>query len=235
MDKKDNFVLSRARRLNRWAWYLAGLILAINWGALAAGIFFHPHLIQTSAQRYEQMQQEVDKAAPSLADRIKPLQEKNLFAPRPPKPTVPQATQILGDAAFFTDKWVKVGEEIKGAKVIAVDSASVTLLWEGKEVKQYPFKIKSEGGGPAAPQGGRMGRSGPNGGGRPAMRPSPEGFGDFGGRPPWAMSSEERSQMRQRFEQMSPQEREAFRNEIRRRFEESGFGGPGRRSGDRNR
>ena len=67
------------------------------------------------------------------------------------------------------------------------------------------------------------------------MRPSPEGFGDFGGRPPWAMSSEERSQMRQRFEQMSPQEREAFRNEIRRRFEESGFGGPGRRSGDRNR
>jgi uncharacterized membrane protein YgcG len=231
MDKNENLVINRVRRWRRWVWYLVGLILVINWGGLAAGMIFRPRLIQTSAQRYEQMRQEASKAAPSAADRIKLLQEKNLFAPKPPKPTAPQATQILGDAAFFGDKWVKVGEEINGAKVVAIDSTSVTLLWEEKEVKQYPFETKPEGGGPGGPQGARPGRPGSNGGQRPAMRPSPEGFGDFGGRPPWAMSPEERSQMRQRFEQMSPEEREAFRNEMRRRFEEGGFGGRGRRGG----
>jgi hypothetical protein len=44
------------------------------------------------------------------------------------------------------------------------------------------------------------------------------------------MSPEEREQMRQRFEQMTPEEREAFRNEMRRRFEQGGFG-RGRRGG----
>lgn len=233
MNKKENLMVLRVRRWRRWSWYLAGLILVINWGTLAAGMIFHPRLIQTSAQRYEQLEKEVREAVPAVADRIKPLQDKNPFAPKPPKPTAPQATQILGDAAFFQDKWVRVGEEINGAKVVAVDSISVTLLWEEKEIKQYPFERKPEEGGPGGPNGGRPSRPAPDSGQRPASRPSPEGFGDFGGRPPWAMSPEERSQMRQRFEQMTPEEREAFRSEMRQRFEEGGFGRGRRGGGDR--
>lgn len=231
MNEKGNQVAIRVRRCRRWVWYAVTAVLLINWCSLAGGMIFYPRSLQSAAQRYEAMQEEVKQAASSVQEKIKPLQEKNLFVPKPPKPTAPQCSQILGDAAFFQDKWVKVGEEINGAKVVAIDSTSVTLLWEEKEVKQYPFQQQPPGGGPE----GRNGRRDRMDSGRqPSSGPSPEGsrpMGDFSGRPAWMMSPDERDQMRQRFMNMSPEEREAFRNEMRQRMQEGGFSG--RRGGGR--
>lgn len=223
--------LASSMKMLRWAgWACAALIVVSAWVQAAGQIFLNPYRMETSAERFEKLQKEARDAAPAFAARLKPLQERNLFAPKIiPQP--PQATQILGNAAFFHDRWVQVGEEINGAKVIAIDSTSVTLLWEGKEIKQYPFDIRAQGQDtPRGPNGSRPGRTSPEGAARPALRPIPEGFGGFSGRAPWMMSPEEREQMRQRFEQMTPEEREALRNEMRRRFEESGFG-RGRRGG----
>jgi len=231
-QQKEPKLLTSMKMLRRAGWACAGLILLGTWVKAAGEILLNPHRMETAAKRFETLQKEARAASSSQSARLKPLQERNLFAPKIiPQP--PQATQLLGNAAFFGDRWVQVGEEINGAKVIAIDSTSVTLLWEGKEIKQYPFEYRPEGQQgqpPRGPNGSRLNRSGPESGSRPSARMAPEGFGGFSGRPPWMMSPEEREQMRQRFEQMTPEEREALRNEMRRRFEESGFG-RGRRGG----
>ncbi|HRU14403.1 MAG TPA: hypothetical protein P5017_01610 [Anaerohalosphaeraceae bacterium] len=230
MKSKDNKLALRMQQLRRLIWVFAGLILLVSWVRAAGEILLNPGRMETAAERYESLQKEALSAAPDLSKRLKPLQERNLFVPKIiPQP--PQATQILGDAAFFQDRWVRLGEEIGGAKVVAIDSTSVTLLWEGKEIKQYPFDYKPQGQNqrPTGPDNGQQSRSRTDSG-RASSRPSPEGITGFGGRAPWAMSPEERDQLRQRFEQMTPEERQALRSEMRRRFEEGGFG-RGRRGG----
>ncbi len=219
------------KMVRRAGWACAGLILLGTWVKAAGEIFLNPYRMETAAERFESLQKEALAAPPAVTNRLKPLQERNLFAPKIiPQP--PQATQILGNAAFFGDRWVRLGEEINGAKLIAIDSTSVTLLWEGKEIKQYPFEYRPEGQGqpPRGPGGSRQAGPASAGSARTSGRPSSEGFGNFSGRAPWMMSPEEREQMRQRFEQMTPEEREALRNEMRRRFEEGSFG-RGRRGG----
>ncbi len=230
MKSKNDKLALRMRQLRRLIWAFAALILLVSWVRAAGEILFNPGRMETAAERYESLQKEALSAAPDLNKRLRPLQERNLFVPKIiPQP--PQATQILGDAAFFQDRWVRLGEEIGGAKVVAIDSTSVTLLWEGKEIKQHPFEYKPEGQNHEQPgrQNGQQNRSRTDSG-RASSRPSPEGFTGFGGRAPWAMSPEERDQLRQRFEQMTPEERQALRSEMRRQFEESGFG-RGRRGG----
>lgn len=235
MDVKNDTFVNRIRRTGRWVWYAVGAVLLANWVALAGEMIFYPQTVQTAAVRYEAMREEIAKAAPPVEERIKPLQEKNPFFPNPPRPGPPQCTQILGDAAFFRDRWVKVGEEINGAKVVAIDSTSVTILWEEKEIKQYPFQAQGADSGPRNSRSGRRrerpevpSTATPTAGTSPQR---PQGLGDFGGRPPWMLSPEERDQMRQRFMNMTPEEREALRNEMRRRFQEGGFGGRGGRGG----
>lgn len=180
-----------------------------------------------------------DKADPNLvkknldgfkkiADAIK---KKNLFfEPPAPRHPVSAVLGIMGEEALINDNWYKAGDKIGDAKVIAVEPTQVKIEWNGKET--YFAPIASAGG--ASASSGREGRSR----GGESREPRPEraemsGPGlERGGRG-GDMSEEQRAEMRARmegmrarFENMSPEERESFRNEMRGRFG-GGGGGPG--------
>jgi hypothetical protein len=176
---------------------------------------------------------QVAKAKP-LTDELK---QNNLFSPPPPKENpVKDVLGIFGSEAFINGKWYKTGDSIADAKVVAIGPTSVTIEWDGKKTEFYPIQAKvadaskptrgpTPSGGPggevarssgpevtvqiqgASPQGGRMGFMG----------------GDFGA-------------MRDRFRNMSQQEREQFFRDMRARREQmgGGFGGRGG-SGGRSR
>ncbi len=215
------------------------------------------HSTSAEAQSIVAKAVDQDKADPNLvkenlagfkkiADAIK---KKNLFVPVPPKRhPVSAVLGIMGEEALIKDKWYKVGDKIGDAKVIAVEATQVKIEWDGKE--KYFAPIAS--GGDSSSPSGRGGREkgGESRGPRPERAETPgtgpergPGRGGFGD-----MSEEQRAQMRARmegmrarFENMSPEEREAFRNEMRGRFggrgPGGGRGGPGggpalRMSGD---
>ena len=177
-----------------------------------------------------------DKADPNLvkenlagfkkiADAIK---KKNLFVPvQPPRHPVSAVLGIMGSEALINSKWYKVGDKVGEAKILAIGPTQVKIEWNGKEKYFAPIASAAS----ASPSSGRdRGRTsrGPRPQ-RPQMAgPGPErGRGGFGD-----MSEEQRAQMRARmegmrarFENMSPEEREAFRNEMRSRHGGRGPGG----------
>ena len=63
------------------------------------------------------------------------LKKKNLFVPKPAKPSAPTFTAILGSEAFSGSKWYKVGDRVNGAKVLKITATAVTVEWEGQEKK----------------------------------------------------------------------------------------------------
>lgn len=162
-----------------------------------------------------------------IADAIK---KKNLFVPVPPKKhPVSAVLGIMGNEALINDKWYKAGDKIGDARIVAIEPTQVKIEWDGKE--KYFAPIASADGSSSGPPSGRRG----SGRGAESAQPGPArvdvvqqgpGRGGFGN-----MSEEQRAEMRARmegmrarFESMSPEEREAFRNEMRGRF---GGGGPG--------
>jgi len=195
-----------------------------------------------------------DKADPNLvkenlagfkkiADAIK---KKNLFVPVPPKRhPVSAVLGIMGEEALINNKWYKVGDKIGDAKVIAVEPTQVKIEWDGKE--KYFAPIASADSASASSGRGGRDRSRESRGPRP-QRPEMPGPGPERGGRGGDMSEEQRAQMRARmeamrarFENMSSEQREAFRNEMRGRFggrgPGGGRGGPGggpalRMSGD---
>lgn len=154
----------------------------------------------------------------AIADGLK---KENLFAPPPPKQhPVKEVTGILGDEAIINGKLYKVGDKVGDAKILAIDVTQVRIEWDGKEKTFAPFA----GAGSPAP--------GPRRPGRPDMAVRAEGGrrqgaamvvvgpgsrrsgrGGFG-----SLSAEERERMRARWESMSEQERQEFRERMRERF-----------------
>jgi hypothetical protein len=170
------------------------------------------------------------------------LKKNNLFAP-------PEAKQhpvngvfgIFGDQVLIQNKWYSVGEMVKDAKIVAIGATSVTIMWEGKEKTFLPIEAKITEGksGPA----GRTATAQKNGGEKkdadkgekPSVTVRVEGGGPPrpGGRggPGSGFMA-----MRERFENMSEQERQEFRERMRERFARErggdfgGRGGPGGRA-----
>ena len=79
---------------------------------------------------------------------VESLKEKNIFVPPPPKPKPPKQCQgIFGDEVLINGKWYKAGDTVpSGAKVLAVEAASVKLEWEGKEIILAPIKAATSSG-----------------------------------------------------------------------------------------
>ena len=162
------------------------------------------------------------------------LKKNNLFAPPQAKQhPVTEVSGIFGDQVFIRDKWYNVGDMVSDAKIVAIGPTSVTIMWDGKEKSFLPIQADI-----AEVQNGQRGRTatakGKEGGDSKSEngenRPTkvtinveggmPPGFGGPGGPGEGFMA------MRQRLENMSEQEREAFRNQMRERFA-GGRGGPG--------
>jgi uncharacterized membrane protein YgcG len=159
------------------------------------------------------------------------LKKDNLFAPPPPKQhPVNEVLGIMGNEALIGGRWYKVGDRIADARIVAIEPAQVRIEWDGSEKVFAPIDARgsSEAAGPArgGPEMGDVAGRGPGRGGAPLVSiPSgPGGFGEFS--PPEGGGGFE--SMRARFQNMSEEERQAFRERMRGR---SGGGGGG--SGDR--
>jgi len=179
--------------------------------------------------------------AVAIADGLK---KNNLFAPPPPKQhPVNEVLGIMGNEVLIGDRWYKVGDKIGDAKIVAIEPAQVRIEWEGSEKVFAPIASTGSGGpgGRGGPEGRDGGGRGPEGGRAPMVAIGPgggsmpgEGMGGFP-----QLSQEERARMREgfegmraRFENMSEEERQAFRDRMRERRGGGPGGGGGRRGGD---
>ena len=171
------------------------------------------------------------------------LKKNNLFAPPPAKQhPVREVSGIFGDQVLIQNKWYNVGDSVKDAKIVAIGATSVTIMWEGKEKSFLPIEAKI-----VEEKSGQRGRTATaqkkegeedskkiNGEERPGSATvRVEGPGPrFGGR---AGPGEGFMAMRERFENMSEEERREFRERMRERFARErggdlgGRGGSGRR------
>ncbi len=169
-----------------------------------------------------------------IADTLK---KNNLFSPPPPKEhPVKEVFAIFGDEVLINDKWYKVGDRVGDAKITAIGPVSVTTEWDGKEKVFYPIQATvaeaaKPGRGPASPSTNEGEGAGQRKeGGAEAVTVRVEGGPGFGGR---MGPGGDFMAMRERFSNMSEQERERFRAEMRERAERFGFGGRGGPGGDR--
>jgi hypothetical protein len=161
------------------------------------------------------------------------LKKKNLFVPPPQKRhPVNEVLGIMGSEALIGDRWYKVGDKIADAKVVAIEPAQVRIEWEGNVTSFAPINANI----PSGPEGPGRGRAEMSGG------KGPEGAAQMvnisqTGAPPGELgggfgepSQEDRARMmmmRARFENMSEEERQAFREQMRgRRGGGPGGGGP---------
>ncbi|MGI6273330.1 MAG: hypothetical protein ACOYLD_13355 [Anaerohalosphaeraceae bacterium] len=203
-------------------------------------------LAQTVQKCKEQGKPDEQKTKNLLAEAKKAgdeLKKKNIFVPPPPKPNPPTCQGILGNAALFGDKLYKVGSKVGAAEIVSIGATEVVIKWEGKDMTLKPFDAGGQfGGGPSPGPQGRGGRSGPvrpessgpppgtmAGASNTEIRPGPPEGGPRGAL--MNMSQEERDQLVERFRNMSPEERERFREEQRQRFGERGAFGGGRGRG----
>jgi hypothetical protein len=159
------------------------------------------------------------------------LKRRNLFAPASPKENpVKQVTGIFGELAFINSRWYGENQNIGDAKVVDIEPTRVKVEWDGRESFFQPIMSADAGGGPE--RGGRP-EGPPRPGGGPdvvAVGPQPQMQGQFGGPGGFDEMRQRFGGMRDRFMNMSPEERERFRMEMRERFGDRGRGRPG---GDR--
>lgn len=143
------------------------------------------------------------------------LKKKSLFIVTPARQhPVSEVLGILGDEALINGNWCKVGDSVGDAKIAAIDPTRVKIVWDGQEKDFSP--ISSAGGGPQE----RSGPSRPSG--RPAGKTPVAASGARGGaaRAGQAgpqLSAAERDGMREKWQNMSPDERQRAREEMRQR------------------
>jgi hypothetical protein len=176
----------------------------------------------------------IEKQLASSAAITEELKKNNLFAPPPArKNPVQEVSGIFGDQVLIRNKWYNVGDTIKDAKIVAIGATSVTVAWDGKEKIFLPIEAKlAEGKGgskgrPAAAQNREGGSDNQKGNGKGAQEVTVRAEG---GSPPQMLGARGRSgggfmAMRQRFENMSDEERQAFRERMRQRFSRNRGGG----------
>ena len=162
------------------------------------------------------------------------LKKNNLFAPPPAKQhPVQEVSGIFGNQVLIKDKWYNVGDKIADAEIVAVGPTSVTITWDGREKTFFPIQaaiVEAPSGprGKAAPAEGKEAegdskKENGEGGPETVTVKIEDGRQEFGGR---GGPGEGFMAMRQRFENMSEEERQAFRDRMRERFARE-RGGPG--------
>jgi hypothetical protein len=171
---------------------------------------------------------DIEKQLANSAAISDELKKNNLFAPPETKQhPVKEVSGIFGDQVLIQNKWYSVGDTIKDAKIVAIGATSVTIAWDGKERSFLPIESKlvedksSPKGRPSTAQKkeGEDDSKKENAEERPeSVTVRVEGGGPqriFGGRggPGGGFMA-----MRQRFEDMSEDERREFRERMRERF-----------------
>ena len=172
----------------------------------------------------------IEKQLASSAAITDELKKNNLFAPPPAKQhPVNEVWGIFGDQVLIKDKWYNVGDTIADAKVVAIGPTSVTIMWDGKEKSFLPIQavIAEDKSGPRGRTATTKGNEGAGKdgekGGATKVTINVEGARPDGGQ---GGPGDRFMAMRQRFENMSEEERRAAIAQMRERFA-GGRGGPG--------
>ncbi len=146
---------------------------------------------------------------------IEQLKKENLFVSAPARQhPVREVAGILGNEALINGKWYKVGDSVADAKILSIEATKVRIAWEGREKDFTPIGAGGSGGQPGRP-GPRTARSGPPAGPRMVVTGARRGPMREG---PPLLSQEEREELRDRWKNMSPEERQKFKEEMRERF-----------------
>lgn len=198
---------------------IAGKVLGFAVGSVRTG-----SRIETAMAKNGQNDEAVKAciaANRGAADKIK---ERNMFAEPEAKSKPPTCSAILGSKALIGDKWYGVGDEVGGAKITAIGPREVTILWEEKEKKLFPFAepARKDSGRPVSKpakksedRGERRARPEPSDEeGRGERRFGRRGMGRF-----FDMSEDERREMRERMRDMSREERREFFRQRREEFD----------------
>lgn len=173
--------------------------------------------VKKAIEQYKTLEKQALTAIQTPSKAIEEMQKKNPFSGVQPEPALPQCLGIFGRCALFGDQWYKAGDTVQDAKIISVGPSEVKILWQGKEQTLKPFDVeveyqKSQPVGPtasAAPQ-----TEQPTVAQRPSEMPPMPPMGGRGFNP-FNMSPDELAQMRDRFMNMSPEERRRAFEEMR--------------------
>jgi len=143
-----------------------------------------------------------------IADELK---KRNLFVPPAPKQdSIKKVSAVLGDEVLVNGKWYKVGDRIGDANVVAIEATFVRFELDGKEIVKYPMDLE-----PSPAKKKPTAKAPPK---KAEERPQP--VVEVGPRPPGPGDRMFRGRgMRRMFENMSEEEREAFRARMRERFD----------------
>lgn len=143
------------------------------------------------------------------------LKKSNLFAPPAPKQCpINEVIGILGSQALINEQWYKAGDMVADAKILAIEPTKVKVVWNGQEKEFMPIG-STGGGGPEGPGPGRRGRPQPPGAPM-VVAGGPPGPARPGGQA--GLSAEELEKRREQWRNMSPEERDRYREEMRQRF-----------------
>jgi hypothetical protein len=166
----------------------------------------------------------IDEYKKKAQQEVTKLIAKNPFAAEAAKPQPPQFAGIMGSEVLYNGQWYKVGQEVAGAKILKIDPAFVMVDFQGKQTPIVPeSRADANSRGPGAfsgamaqggPGAGGFGNRGGFGGGRGGFGGQggmgSRGFGGFGN-----MSQQDMESMRQRFMNMSPEERRSAMRQMR--------------------
>lgn len=206
-----------------WLCPAIGLVWVVaSYGITTSGLSGR---VEKAIERYLTMEKQLAEAPPPKNEALDAIRTRSLFAGPAATPPLPQCLAILGEYALFGEEWKKTGDEFNGARILDVSPTEVKIMWQNQEQVLRPFDVEVEYGGRGQDQGrrretARAESSGPGPAetsstesprqGPPGMMMGPGGF-DFR-----RMSPEELGQMRDRFMNMSPEERRAAFEEFRR-------------------
>jgi len=149
------------------------------------------------------------------AKAIEQLKKENLFVSAPAKQhPVREVTGILGSEALIDGKWYKAGDSVADAKILSIEATKVRIAWDGQEKDFAPIGTDGSGGRSGRP-GPRTGKTGSTKG--PQMVVTGARRGSMREGSP-LLSQEGREELRGRWRNMNPEERQKYREEMRERF-----------------
>lgn len=224
----------------RILWIAAGVLVAgtvVNGARYAIRYGSIPTVTETTVEKSTLDDAATKKLLTAGSERIGALQKKHPFAPPANKPNPPVCVGIFGPMAIIGDRGYLVNEIANGAKILRINPSDIVIEWEGKEMTLVPFAVEnaSQGGGQGGPRNDQPQQAQPQPGQPTAVRVEGGGDRPMGGPPtdrfrfePTPEMRKRMEEMRDRFENASPEERERMRQEFR---EGRGGMGPGMRGG----
>ena len=175
--------------------------------------------VEKAIEHYKVMETEALTSLQTPNKAIEEMRKKNPFSGAQPEPAMPQCLGIFGQCALFGDQWYKAGDTVQDAKIVSVGPSEVKILWKEKEQVLVPFDVevqyqKSQPS-TSTPAAGQQTGQTAVAQGQPESPPMPP----MGGRGfnPFNMSPDEMARMRDRFMNMSPEERRRAFEEMRSR------------------